>query len=189
MEEASAKVIDSANNEPLKVTEKLDEAQAETVKPDITKPIIQKPKLKFKMPDKNFYNILLMTLGVVFVLLAGIIFATTNWHTMSGVTKLLCILFVVVSVYALSFFAEKKFKLSFISRSLYILASFLLFMAVIAIAYFKLMGRYLSLSEDTRYLTFFVASIFTEISLLLALKKFNRRWYTDICLYGISVCI
>ena len=180
LEEASAKVIDSANNEPLKVTEKLDEAQAETVKPDITKPIIQKPKLKFKMPDKNFYNILLMTLGVVFVLLAGIIFATTNWHTMSGVTKLLCILFVVVSVYALSFFAEKKFKLSFISRSLYILASFLLFMAVIAIAYFKLMGR---------YLTFFVASIFTEISLLLALKKFNRRWYTDICLYGISVCI
>lgn len=189
LEEASAKVIDSANNEPLKVTEKLDEAQAETVKPDIPKPIIQKPRLKFKMPDKNFYNILLMTLGVVFVLLAGIIFATTNWHTMSGVTKLLCILFVVVSVYALSFFAEKKFKLSFISRSLYILASFLLFMAVIAIAYFKLMGRYLSLSEDTRYLTFFVASIFTEISLLLALKKFNRRWYTDICLYGISVCI
>ena len=125
LEEASAKVIDSANNEPLKVTEKLDEAQAETVKPDIPKPIIQKPKLKFKMPDKNFYNILLMTLGVVFVLLAGIIFATTNWHTMSGVTKLLCILFVVVSVYALSFFAEKKFKLSFISRSLYILASFL----------------------------------------------------------------
>ena len=174
LEEASAKVIDSANNEPLKVTEKLDEAQAETVKPDITKPIIQKPKLKFKMPDKNFYNILLMTLGVVFVLLAGIIFATTNWHTMSGVTKLLCILFVVVSVYALSFFAEKKFKLSFISRSLYILASFLLFMAVIAIAYFKLMGRYLSLSEDTRYLTFFVASIFTEISLLLALKKLTE---------------
>ena len=150
---------------------------------------IPKPKIKFKMPDKNLYNVLLMTLGVVFVLLAGIIFATTNWHIMPGFTKLLCILFVVVSVYTLSFFAERKFKLSFISRSLYILASFLLFMAVIAIAYFKLVGIYLTLAEATRYLAFFVASLATEISLLLALKKFNKRWYTDICLYGISVCI
>ena len=189
LEKASAEVADLSNNELYKDSEKLKDTESTTIKPDVVKPDISKPKIKFRMPDKNFYNILLMTLGVVFVLLAGIIFATTNWHAMSGFTKLLCIIFAVLSVYALSFFAEKKFKLSFISRSLYILASFLLFMAVIAIAYFKILGRYLSLSETTRYLTFFVAALFTELSLLLALKKFNRRWYTDICLYGISVCI
>ena len=189
LEKASAEVADLSNNELYKDSEKLKDTEPTTIKPDVVKPDISKPKIKFRMPDKNFYNILLMTLGVVFVLLAGIIFATTNWHAMSGFTKLLCIIFAVLSVYALSFFAEKKFKLSFISRSLYILASFLLFMAVIAIAYFKILGRYLSLSETTRYLTFFVAALFTELSLLLALKKFNRRWYTDICLYGISVCI
>lgn len=189
LEKASAEVADVSNNELYKDSEKLKDTELATIKPDVVKPDVSKPKIKFRMPDKNFYNILLMTLGVVFVLLAGIIFATTNWHAMSGFTKLLCILCAVLSVYALSFLAEKKFKLSFISRSLYILASFLLFMAVIAIAYFKILGRYLSLSETTRYLTFFVAALFTEISLLLALKKFNRRWYTDICLYGISVCI
>ena len=189
LEKASAEVADVSNNELYKDSEKLKDTEPATIKPDVVKPDISKPKIKFRMPDKNFYNILLMTLGVVFVLLAGIIFATTNWHAMSGFTKLLCIIFAVLSVYALSFFAEKKFKLSFISRSLYILASFLLFMAVIAIAYFKILGRYLSLSETTRYLTFFVAALFTELSLLLALKKFNRRWYTDICLYGISGCI
>lgn len=152
-------------------------------------PYGQKPKAKFKMPDKDMYNVLLMSLGVVFVLLAGIIFATTNWHVMSGFSKLLCILFVVASVYAMSFFAERKFKLVFISRSLYMLASFLLFMAVLAIAYFKLLGIYLRLDGVAKYLTFFAASLCTEISLLLALKKFNKRWYTDICLYGISVCV
>ena len=107
LEKASAEVADVSNNELYKDIEKLKDTEPATIKPDVVKPDISKPKIKFRMPDKNFYNILLMTLGVVFVLLAGIIFATTNWHAMSGFTKLLCILCAVLSVYVLSFFAEK----------------------------------------------------------------------------------
>lgn len=145
---------------------------------------------KEKTPmSKNMANTLLLSLGTVFVLLAGILFATTSWSIMPGVVKIGLIFAVVAFFFAGSVFTEKKLKLSAASKALYILSSLFVFVAVISIAYFELFGSYFSLHNSSRYFVLFIASLGTELALFKALKKFNARWYTDICLYTISICV
>ena len=139
--------------------------------------------------SKNTTNILLLSLGTVFVLLAGMLFATTSWSIMPGIFKIGLILAVVALFFAGSVFTEKKLKLSAASKTLYILSSLFVFVAVISIAYFELFGSYFSLHNQSRYFVLLIGSLGTELALFRAIRKFNVRWYTDICLYIISICV
>ena len=87
----------------------------------------------------------LTKLGTVFIVLSGIIFATSDQlFDYSGVIKPLFIAFLVVLFRVLSIFFEKKVKIENTSKLYYILSYILLVCTVISLFYFKTFGELFS---------------------------------------------
>lgn len=86
----------------------------------------------------------LLQLGTLLISISGILFATTNWDTISSSTKVLFLLFAALFFYAMSYLADKKFNLADLSNTYFVLSITFLFITTISISYFELLGKWLS---------------------------------------------
>ncbi len=132
-------------------------------------------------------GILSLILGVIFIVLAGLIFATTTWHVLPDTGKVFLVLACSALFFGVSLMAEKLFHIHKTSNAFYVLGSAFLFLTVVAAAYFKLLGPGFILDRENRWKVLWVGSLVLEISFFTGLKRFHDRLYTQVSLWGLSV--
>ena len=140
-----------------------------------------------KSEPGSFQGTAALIIGVVFVVLAGLIFATTAWHVLPSFCKVIMVLGFSALFFGASWMAGKVLKINRTSQAFYILGSVFLFLTVLAAGYFGLFGPEFILKGENRWRVLWAGSIVTEAALFAGLKKFNDRVYTQSCLWGLTV--
>lgn len=127
-----------------------------------------------------------LIIGVIFVVLAGTIFAATTWWTMSNGVRVLTILGVAAVFFAVSVAAERILSIGRTAAACYLLGSVFLFLAVAAAGCFGFLGP-LSSGENWWWRTFSAGSLTMTAALFLGLRRFGSYCYMEICLWSIPV--
>lgn len=138
---------------------------------------------------KNFQGTAALIIGVVFVVLAGLIFATTAWHTLPNISKVVMVLGFACLFFGASDLTKKRFGIYKTSQAFYILGSVFLFLTILAIGYFKLLGTGFTLDVQNRYKVLCAGSIVTELALAAGIKTYQDSIYTKSCFWGLSVSV
>ena len=125
--------------------------------------------------------------GVVFVILAGVIFATTAWRVLPDLFKVALVMAFSGIFFGASAIADHHLHIRGTSKAFYILGSIFLFVAVLAVGFFGLLGPELTLAGYHRYLLLLAGTVLTELALLAGLKKFPETIYSGCCLWGLTV--
>ena len=146
------------------------------------------PPARTRKADSHFYQgTAALIIGVVFVVLAGLIFATTAWHVLPSYCKVIMVLGFSGLFFGSSLVAGKILKIQRTSQAFYILGSIFLFLTVLAAGYFGLIGPEFILKGQNRYRVLWVGSMVTEIAMLAGTRKFRDRLYTQSCFWGMTV--
>ncbi|GAA4071779.1 hypothetical protein [Amphibacillus indicireducens] len=93
----------------------------------------------------------LLVLGVLFLLISGLVVATSTWDQMGAVLKVVILLSVAIFFLGLSELSSRLLKIKKTTFAFLTLGSLLLPIAIIGIGYFELLGDYLSLTGEGRY--------------------------------------
>lgn len=139
------------------------------------------------IPAGGNMGILALLAGVVFVVLAGLIFATTAWQVLSNPAKVLFVLAFSGVFFCTSFLAERKLHIHKTGNALYVLGSIFLFLAVLAAAYFRLLGPEYVLDGQNRWRVLWVGSLVAVVMLFFGIERFHDRIYTQACCWGMTV--
>lgn len=88
----------------------------------------------------------ILGLGVGLVVLAGVIFATSTWETLTGFSKTVILILSAFLFYLVSVLAEKKLNLKVSGMMYYGLSNVLIVVSLLASGYFNIFGEWFSLS-------------------------------------------
>ena len=178
-EHPSVREQEPAAMEHLPVREKEQERESE-------KPAADRISLRERSLSGSLGTVSLI-LGVIFIVLAGLIFATTTWHVLGDVSKTLLVLACAAVFFGASFMAEKIFSIHKTSNAFYVLGSAFLFLTVLAAAYFRLLGPEFILDGRNRWKVLWAGSLVMEVSFFCGLRRFSDKIYTQASLWGMSV--
>ncbi|MCT2536149.1 hypothetical protein NC661_17075 [Aquibacillus koreensis] len=112
------------------------------------KPFVQK-KTPEQVRERNITWSLI--LGVLFILVGGLVLATSTWDQMGPILKVISLSFVSVFFIGLSTVTSRFLKIDKTAFAFLTLGSMLIPITIIAIGYFELLGEYLSLTGDGRF--------------------------------------
>ncbi len=111
-------------------------------------------------------GVILFGIGILLVLTAGAIFATTTWNILPAFGKISVLLGAVAVFYGGAFIAEKKLKLRNTSITLFILGSAFLAVINLAAGYFGWYGPYYSLEGEGQLMLWCISSLITAFCLI-----------------------
>ncbi|GAB2554615.1 hypothetical protein [Gracilibacillus alcaliphilus] len=94
----------------------------------------------------------LLIIGVVFLLISGLVVATSTWDQMGALMKVITLLGVSLFFLALSMISSKFLKIEKTAFAFLTLGSLLLPIGILAIGYFGLLGSYLTIDGEGRYI-------------------------------------
>lgn len=125
------------------------------IKPAPTpKPTPVPAAVKTAPAPKKSHNVssinILFIIGALFIITAGLIFATTTWEFLSSGIRAVVILSLSALFFGASSLAERKFNLQKTGMLFYTLGSVFLPITLIAAGYFKVFGEWFSLTGDGR---------------------------------------
>lgn len=150
--------------------------------------IAPKPALDYKKIQVH-PGLASLIIGVIFVVIAGLIFATTNWYILPDLYKVIMVLGLSVLFFLASKVAEKRLKIERTGRAFYILGSVFLFLTVLAVGYFRLLGPGFVLMGSGRWWVLWVGSMVTEAAFLLGFRRYKERSFTFVYLCGLTVSV
>lgn len=88
----------------------------------------------------------ILGLGVGLIVLAGVVFATSTWETISGSGKTIALALAAILFCLISILAEKKLNLKVSGKTYYILSNILFVVSIISAGYFEIFGSWFSLN-------------------------------------------
>ncbi len=135
--------------------------------------------------DRNITWILV--LGVVFVLLAGLILATSSWNMMGSIAKTAVITFVAILFFGLSIFTDKTLKIRKTGFAFWVLGSLFLPVAVLSAGFFELFGSWFSVSGEGRFLLGVLGASLCIPVYAYSSSKYANRFFTWLTLVTISL--
>lgn len=109
------------------------------------------PAEKVEKKSVSTINIMLI-LGALFIIISGLIFATTTWEFLSSGIRAVVIFFFAAIFFGVSSVAERKLKLPKTGMLFYTLGSVFLPITIVAAGYFKAFGEYLSLTGGGKFI-------------------------------------
>ena len=117
----------------------------------------------------------ILGLGVGLVVIAGIVFATSTWNTLSGSVKTIILVFSAILFFLVSVLAEKKLNLKVSGMMYYMLSNVLLAISILAAGYFEIFGNWFSLNGAGSNL--FITVLWAVIGVLseLAYTKYKNK--------------
>jgi hypothetical protein len=130
--------------------------------------------------ERNITTIL--SLGIFMILLAGLILATSTWGLMSNGVKTIALLMVSILFFVMSSFTEKKLKIIKTSFAFWILGNLFLPVILLSIGFFKLLGNYLSIGGQGRYIYGIISATICLIFFSYSIKKYKNVAFTWITL-------
>lgn len=110
-----------------------------------------KTAVKAEKKSVSTINIMLI-LGALFIIISGLIFATTTWEFLSSGIRAVVIFFFAAVFFGISSIAERRLKLPKTGMLFYTLGSVFLPITLVAAGYFKAFGEYLSLTGGGRFI-------------------------------------
>lgn len=128
-----------------------------------------------------------LIVGIIFVVLAGLIFSTTTWKVLPDIGKVLLVAFFACIFFGSSFIAEKKLHIHKTGNGLYLLGSIFLSLSVLAACYFRFLGSAFVLEGANRYRVLWVGSLVTVAVWFAGMRRFYDRLFTHVCLWGLTV--
>jgi len=168
------------------------ENRTETIKNTHTesRPVISEPekivlRTVKKPPEFSPVNIILI-IGVIFIMLSGIIFSTTNWEHMNSLMKTSLVFAASVIFYTLCAVSERKLNLRKTGIAFFTLGSIFLPASVIAAGFFRLFGAWLSLEGHGRDVILMTACITLCICAGLGALKYNSSVFASVSLCAMS---
>lgn len=162
----------------------------ETLKPQPQKQL--KPqKVKAIKPAKSEEQIRernitwLLNLGVILLLIGGLYVATSNWATMSNMTKAGSIGLVSLLFYGIAYVSKRILRIDKTASAFTVLGSLFLPIFLLSIGWFQLVGDYFSIFGEGRYLFGMVSSFLVlPVYVWLARKLVSRLfvWFSYLAL-------
>lgn len=135
----------------------------------------ERTKVVLPLPQKEELNkgTVLFGIGVFFVLLSGLIFATTTWKILPSIGKVFTLLAAVVVFYLSSYIAKEKLGLRQTGITFYFLGSCFLSVTNISIAYFKWFSDSYSFTGSTGFIVVAISLIILTVCLLIGRKLYD----------------
>ncbi len=133
-------------------------------------------------------NVLLI-IGSLLIILAGVIFATTTWATLGNIVKAAIILSFSAVLFAASSAAERKFDLPKTGKVFYTLGCAFLPITVFAIAYFKIFGEWFSVSGNGSGTVLAVAAFLTAAVCFKGSYDYKSKYFAWVSLGSVSVMV
>lgn len=140
---------------------------------------VRTPLTKEQIRERNLTLILI--LGVSFLLLGGLILATTNWGSMNAFVKMMSILSVSILFLIMSYIA-RKLNIHQTAFAFTTLSALFLPIVVVCASYYQLLGSYLSLNGYGASLLGFIAS-----SLFVLIYRWIAKRYVSRIFEGLSL--
>ncbi|MGG0718517.1 DUF2157 domain-containing protein [Robertmurraya massiliosenegalensis] len=131
------------------------------VVPTQTKPRIKKTEEQIRERNITW----LLNLGVILLLIGGLYVATSNWDKMSSITKAGSIGLISFLFYGIAYVSKKVLKIDKTAFAFVVLGSLFLPIFFLSVAWFELLGSYLSISGEG-------SNLFGMISCLLILPVY-----------------
>ena len=128
-----------------------------------------------------------MVIGVVLVVLAGLVFATTTWRILPSVLKVFLVLLFSGIFYGASFLAENKLHLHRTGSAFYVLSCIFVFLSVLAAAYFQLIGSAFILEGANRWWVLWLGSLMTVCMMFLGIRRYCDQIYIQACFWGMTI--
>lgn len=138
---------------------------------------IPKPQKRILTPEEKEERKMknLLRLGVLLVILAGVIFATSAWATLTGEVKTIALIVSAILFYGLSYLAENKLKIKSSALTYYVLSNAFAVVSIISAGYFEIFGKWFSLNGMGSDLFFTVIWLAVVALSYLAYIKYDRR--------------
>lgn len=151
--------------------------QPQTVAPQLVKPQERVIEKSFNQNTKiNALNIVFL-IGILFIVIAGLIFATTTWQVLPNLVKVGVIFFLIIVFFVASYFARSKLHLVQTGLTFYSLGSFFIPLSFLGMGYFKMLGNYFAIGGKGSYLLFFVAFFLLTITLAFGAGSFKSKLF------------
>jgi len=132
--------------------------QAEQTTNNVVK---QKPvKAKEVISDIEKKNIAILITGALFIILAAIVFLTSTWYTIPNVLKTVVLVLLSMVFLSGSYIAKEKFKLEKTSQTFFYIAMAYIPICLFSISVFSLLGDYLSITGEGKYIYLTIATLF-----------------------------
>ncbi|MCL6571335.1 MAG: hypothetical protein K6T88_06555, partial [Bacillus sp. (in: Bacteria)] len=126
-----------------------------------------------------------LNIGVLFLLIGGLFVATSNWESMTNIMKSGSIAIVVLLFYGLATLAKKVLNIEKTAFAFIVLGSLFLPIFILSLGWFGLIGQYLSIDGEGRYLLGMLGSFLPIIVYNHFAKNLNSRlfvWFTYVSL-------
>ena len=123
----------------------------------------------------------LLNIGVIFLLIGGLFVATSNWESMTSFMKSGSIAVVALLFYGTAFLTRKVLKIEKTAFAFSVLGSLFLPIFILSLGWFGLLGTYLSIDGEGRYLLGMLGSLLPIIVYYLFAKNLGSRlfvWFT-----------
>ncbi|MFJ5715274.1 hypothetical protein [Neobacillus sp. NPDC093127] len=126
-----------------------------------------------------------LNIGVIFLLIGGLFVATSNWESMTSYMKSGSIAFVALLFYGISLLTKKVLHIDKTAFAFIVLGSLFLPIFILSLGWFGLLGSYLAINGEGRYLLGMLGSFLPMIVYILFAKNLNSRlfvWFTFVSL-------
>ncbi|WP_040208694.1 hypothetical protein [Neobacillus jeddahensis] len=127
----------------------------------------------------------LLNIGVIFLLIGGLFVATSNWESMTSLMKSGSIAIVSILFYGIAFVTKKGLHIDKTAFAFTVLGSLFLPIFILSLGWFELLGPYLSVNGEGRYLLGMLGSLVPITIYIFLAKKLNSRlfvWFTYVSL-------
>ncbi|WP_416828342.1 SCO7613 C-terminal domain-containing membrane protein [Ectobacillus polymachus] len=118
-----------------------------------------------------------LILGVILLFIGGLVFGTSNWHSMNNVLKVLFVSLVSIVFFGSSYIAEKYLHIHKTAFAFLTLGSLFLPITFLSIGFFELLGTWLSLYGGGRYVFGFVSSGICLLLYTFIATKYKHRLF------------
>lgn len=147
--------------------------QLKKLKPVVPKQI--KKKTEEQIRERNITW--LLNLGVILLLIGGLYVATSNWATMSSLTKAGSIGLISILFYGIAYVSKSVLRIDKTAFAFIVLGSLFLPIFLLSIGWFQLIGTYLSIFGEGRYIFGMLSSILVLPVYILLAKRLSARLF------------
>jgi hypothetical protein len=129
----------------------------------------------------------LLYLGVILIMFAGLIFATTTWNYLPGAIKAILLFGFSGMLFGASNLSEKKMKLEKTAFALWILGTLFFPITCISAGYLEVFGSYFSLNSDGKYLFALFSAIVCLPIYIISTRKYISKAFSYIAAINVML--
>ncbi len=128
-----------------------------------------------------------LMIGVVFVMLAGVIFAKTSWVNLTDFARIITLSSFGMVFFGASAFAQKKLKLHRTGMAFFALGSVFLPISITASGLLGLFGNYMSVSGDGAMLSYSFGFLVLSVASIIGAYIYKSRPYAVVFLSSVTL--